>query len=197
MGTGDLPWGGRKDLLAPWRGGGSRRRRSCGSRRQRSCARRRWGRWRRDGWRRRRHRFDPHPARRLRVRGEAGQLNPPPLRRVNHRRRLSATAGGTRIDLRQSARINGQEGSNLRGGGSNLPVSRSAAGPRLRRRPSERRLCGRSNWRLHPVEVFRVAVDDDQRPRWSPPNRRGRRRRRRRRRCVHGWERLMGRERRH
>jgi hypothetical protein len=69
------------------------------------------GRCRRDSWRqRRRHRFDPHPARRKRVWGETGQLNPPPLRRVNHRRRLSAAAGGTRIDLRQSARINGQEG---------------------------------------------------------------------------------------
>jgi hypothetical protein len=34
------------------------------------------------------------------VRGEAGQLNPPPLRRVNHRHHLPAAGGGTRIDLR-------------------------------------------------------------------------------------------------
>jgi hypothetical protein len=74
-------------------------------------------------------------------------------------------------------------------------LSWARAHRRVRRQPSERRLCGRSNRRRRPAEVFRVAVDDNEGPRWSSPDWRGRRRRRRCRRCVHGLERFMGRER--
>jgi hypothetical protein len=76
-----------------------------------------------------------------------------------------------------------RRGSNLGGGGGSiLPIGRSAAcAPsaadvdalarahhRVWPRPSERRLYGRSNRCLRPAEVVRVAVDDDNGPRWSP-----------------------------